>query len=319
MSMRVVFMGTGEIGLPSLRALVTRAECEVVAVVTQPDRPAGRGKKLHAPEVKRVAEAAGIPVLQPLKLRAPEAVAELAAFAPDVIVVMAYGQILPRVVLDLPRLACLNLHASLLPRHRGAAPIQAAIREGDLETGITVMYMAEGLDTGDILLARALPIDPHETGGSLHDRLAELAPEAMNAALDLLAAGNAPRAPQEEVFATYAGKLGREDGRVDWSRPALEIDRHIRAMNPWPAAFTDIPLATSEVARLKIFAANAETGLPALPGTILHADAAGIDIATGDGAMRLREVQGEGGRRMPAGEWLRGHAVALGGICSGGL
>jgi methionyl-tRNA formyltransferase len=319
MSMRVVFMGTGEIGLPSLRALVTRAECEVVAVVTQPDRPAGRGKKLHAPEVKRVAEAAGIPVLQPLKLRAPEAVAELAAFAPDVIVVMAYGQILPRVVLDLPRLACLNLHASLLPRHRGAAPIQAAIREGDLETGITVMYMAEGLDTGDILLARALAIDPHETGGSLHDRLAEFAPGAMSAALDLLAAGNAPRAPQEEVFATYAGKLGREDGRVDWSRPALEIDRHIRAMNPWPAAFTDIPLATSEVARLKIFAANAETGLPALPGTILHADAAGIDIATGDGAMRLREVQGEGGRRMPAGEWLRGHAVALGGICSGGL
>jgi methionyl-tRNA formyltransferase len=315
MSMRVVFMGTGEIGLPSLRALVTRAECEVVAVVTQPDRPAGRGKKLHAPEVKRVAEAAGIPVLQPLKLRAPEAVAELAAFAPDVIVVMAYGQILPRVVLDLPRLACLNLHASLLPRHRGAAPIQAAIRAGDLETGITVMYMAEGLDTGDILLARALPIGPHETGGSLHDRLAEFAPEAMNAALDLLAAGKAPRAPQEEVFATYAGKLGREDGRVDWSRPALEIDRHIRAMNPWPAAFTDIPLANSEVARLKIFAANAETGLPALPGTILHADAAGIDIATGDGAMRLSEVQGEGGRRMPAGEWLRGHAVALGGIC----
>lgn len=310
-------MGTGEIGLPSLRALVTRAECEVVAVVTQPDRPAGRGKKLHAPEVKRVAEVAGIPVLQPLKLRAPEAVAELAAFAPDVIVVMAYGQILPRVVLDLPRLACLNLHASLLPRHRGAAPIQAAIRDGDVETGITVMYMAEGLDTGDILLSRALAIEPHETGGSLHDRLAELAPEAMNAALDLLAAGSAPRAPQEEVFATYAGKLGREDGRVDWPRPALEIDRHIRAMNPWPAAFTDIPLAGGEVARLKIFAADAETGLPVLPGTILHADAAGIDIATGDGAMRLREVQGEGGRRMSAGEWLRGHAVALGGICGG--
>jgi methionyl-tRNA formyltransferase len=315
--MRAVFMGTGEIGLPSLRALIARPDCEVAAVVTQPDRPAGRGRQLRAPEVKRVADAAGIPVLQPLKLRAPEAVAELAAFAPDVIVVMAYGQILPRVVLDLPRLACLNLHASLLPRHRGAAPIQAAIREGDAETGITVMYMAEGLDTGDILLSRALAVEPRETGGSLHDRLAELAPEAMNAALDRLAAGDAPRTPQDESLATYAGKLGREDGRIDWSRPALEIDRHVRAMNPWPAAFTDIPLASGEVARLKIFAADAETGLPALPGTILHADTAGIDIATGDGAMRVHDVQGEGGRRMSAGEWLRGHAVALGGICGG--
>ena len=149
--MRIIFMGTGDIGLPSLRALIARRDCEVVAVVTQPDRPAGRGRQLRAPEIKNVASAAGIPVLQPLKLRAPEAVAELGALAPDVIVVMAYGQILSRAVLDLPRLACLNLHASLLPRHRGAAPIQAAIAEGDSETGITVMYMAEGLDTGDIL------------------------------------------------------------------------------------------------------------------------------------------------------------------------
>jgi len=315
--MRVVFMGTGEIGLPSLRALIARSDCELVAVVTQPDKPAGRGKHLQAPEVKRVAEAAGIPVLQPRKLREPDAVAELAAYDPDVIVVMAYGQILPRIVLDLPRLACLNLHASLLPRHRGASPIQAAILAGDAMTGVTVMYMAEGLDTGDMLLAQAMPIQTEDTGGSLHDRLADLAPEAMNAALDLLATGDAPRAPQDNALATYAGKLTREDGRIDWSLPAADVERHIRAMNPWPAAFTGVPLASGEVARLKIHSAKIETVEPSLPGALLRADRNGIVIAAGDGALRLLDVQGEGGRRMSASEWLKGHPVAAGGICGG--
>lgn len=312
--MRVIFMGTGDIGLPSLRALIARPGCEVSAVVTQPDRPAGRGRQMRTPEVRIAAAAAGIPVLQPRKLREPAAVAQLREYAPDVVVVMAYGQILPRSVLDLPRLACLNLHASLLPRHRGAAPIQAAILAGDARSGITVMHMAEGLDTGDILLARSLPIAPDETGGSLHDRLAELAPEALGAALDQLAAGTAPRVPQDDALATYAGKLGRDDGRIDWARPAAEIERHVRAMNPWPASFASLPLAGGRSARLKVFSANVEGGAGE-PGTVLRADAGGILVAAGDGALLLREVQGEGTRRMGAGEWARGRPVTTGGLC----
>jgi len=308
-------MGTGEIGLPSLRTLIADPGYEVVAVVTQPDRPAGRGQQLRPPEVKKVAQAEGIPVLQPQKLRAPEAVAELRAFAPDVIVVMAYGQILSREVLDLPTIACLNLHASLLPRHRGAAPIQAAIVAGDQETGITVMYMAEGLDTGDILLMQSLPIRPEETGGSLHDRLAELAPEALRPALKMLADGSAPRTPQEEALATYAGRLKREDGRIDWSLPAGEIERWIRAMNPWPATLTEVPLTAGGKMRLKVFAAGVESDVSAPPGTVISAQGPGILVGAGSGAVLLRDIQGEGSRRMPAGEWQRGHAVAIGGVC----
>ncbi len=308
--MRFVYLATGDIGRPALRSLIARPGADVVAVVTQPDRPAGRGNRLRAPEIKVLAAAAGIPVLQPPKLRDPAAVAELAAFAPDVIVVMAYGQILSRAVLELPPIACLNLHASLLPRHRGAAPIQAAIAQGDAETGITVMHMAAGLDTGDILLARALPIRPDETGGSLHDRLADLAPVALAAALDQLEAGNAPRAPQDETRATYAGRLSRESGRIDWSLPAAEIERHVRAMNPWPAASAEIPLADGTRARVKVFAAAIEAGNSGVPGTVLAATGEGVLVAAGEGAVRLTEIQGEGGRRMPAGEWLRGHALA---------
>jgi methionyl-tRNA formyltransferase len=314
--MRVIFMGSGDIGLPSLRALLARVGCEVVAVVTQPDRPAGRGRKLRAAEVKVVAAAAGIPVLQPEKLRAPAAVEDLRQLDPDVIVVMAYGQILSRAVLDLPRVACLNLHASLLPRHRGAAPIQAAIVSGEHATGITVMYMAEGLDTGDILLSHSLPIFDSDTGGSLHDRLAELAPAALEEALDRLAAGTAPRFPQEEPLATYAGRLQREDGRIDWSQSASVVERHIRAMNPWPAAFTTVPLVGGDAARLKIFSAAVEEAtVSASPGEVIAAGTSGLLVTAGDRVLRLLEVQGEGTRRMPANDWQRGHAVAIGGLC----
>ncbi|MGH8046810.1 MAG: methionyl-tRNA formyltransferase, partial [Chthoniobacterales bacterium] len=218
-------------------------------------------------------------------------------------------------VLDLPRVACLNLHASLLPRHRGAAPIQAAIAAGDAQTGITVMYMAEGLDTGDILLERPLPIGSKETGDSLHDRLAVLAPEALLDALDLLVAGNAPRIPQDDALATYAGLLQREDGRIDWAQPADVIERRIRAMDPWPAAFTNVRLADGNSARLKIFQSIVEEGKSASPGTILETNASGPLIAAGTGALRLLEVQGEGSRRMSAADWMRGHAVAIGSHC----
>ncbi len=307
--MRVVFMGTGEIGLPTLRFLLSRPDTEVAAVVTQPDRPAGRGRQLRPPATKLLAAAAGVPVLQPARMRDAAAVAELAAFAPDVMVVMAYGQILPPAMLAIPRLACLNLHASLLPRHRGAAPIQAAILAGDAETGITVMHMAEGLDTGDMVLARPLVIAPDETGGSLHDRLAELAPLALADALAALEAGCAPRVPQDDARATYAGRLDREDGRIDWGRPAVELERLVRAMNPWPAAFAELPMAAGGRERVKVFRAETADG-SAAPGTILAADSGGILVATGAGALRLLEVQSEGGRRMAAGDWLRGHALA---------
>ena len=231
---------------------------------------------------------------------------QIRALAPDLIVVMAYGQILPRSVLDIPPIACLNLHASLLPRHRGAAPIQAAIVAGDTETGITVMYVDEGLDTGDILLQKKLPILPDETGGSLHDRLAQLAPEALLGALDLLADGNAPRIPQDSAQASYAPKLTREEGRIDWKEPAVVIERKIRAYDPWPGAFTQLASPSGAERNLKIFRASVSEQSVGEPGTIITPNESELLVATGRSALRLEEVQLEGKRRMKAAEFLRG-------------
>src|SRR5881397_1729603 len=217
--MRIVFIGSGEIGVPTLRALLD-SEHEVVAVVSQPDKPVGREQRIEPPPLKEEVAKTRIPILQPAQIKDQQATEEIRDFAPDVIVVVAYGQILPRAVLEIPRLACLNLHASLLPRWRGAAPIQAAIASGDRETGITVMYMDEGLDTGDILLQRTIDIRSDDTGGSLHDRLAQIASDALLESLRMLAKGTAPRIPQDTTVATYARKLKREDGRIDWSEPA---------------------------------------------------------------------------------------------------
>ena len=309
--MRVVFMGTGEIGVPAFRWLLAAPGCEVVAAVSQPDKPAGRKLELRASAIKQLAVERGVPVLQPVRMRAPDAVAEIVALRADVVVVMAYGQILPKAVLEAARVACLNLHASLLPRWRGAAPIQAAIEAGDQASGVTVMYMAEGLDTGDILLLRATPIGRRETGGTLHDRLGIIAAEALAEAWPLLAAGCAPRFPQDETQANYAPKLARENGAIDWAATPREIDRRIRAMNPWPAAHTFLP--TPEGPRqLKVFSCiqhRRETG-PA--GGVLRADRRGLLVGAGPGAVLLREVQMEGKKRMPAGEFLRGHPVAAG-------
>lgn len=308
--MRVVFMGTGEIGVPSFLYLLDSPEYKVVAAVTQPDKPVGRKQELQASAIKRLALERGVPVLQPVKLRAPDSVVEIVALQADVIVVMAYGQILPKSVLDAPRLACLNLHASLLPRWRGAAPIQAAIEAGDQATGVTVMYMAEGLDTGDILLMKETPIADTDTGGSLHDRLAEIAAAALAEALPLVAAGNAPRTAQDEAQATYATKLSRENGRIDWHATTTEIDRRIRAMNPWPAAHTFLPTPGGP-RQLKVFGCSLEPG-SASPGEILTADEHGLLVAARGGAVRLSEIQLEGKRRMAAGEFLRGHPVTPG-------
>src|SRR5438046_10614021 len=223
--MRILFIGTGEIGLPTLRMLSNWREHKLVGVVTQPDKPAGRDQRLTSPSPKQAVQDLGLdlPVLQPDLIKSLESVAASRALKPDVIVVMAYGQILPCDVLETPRVSCLNLHASVLPRWRGAAPIQAAIAAGDCETGITAMYMDEGLDTGDILLQRDVEILPNETGGALHDRLAQIAPEVLLEALRLVAAGNAPRIPQDNARATYAPKLKREHGLIDWSESAEAI------------------------------------------------------------------------------------------------
>jgi methionyl-tRNA formyltransferase len=243
--------------------------------------------------------------LQPARIKDRQAIEEIRALRPDVIVVMAYGQILPRDVLEIPEIGCLNLHASLLPRWRGAAPIQAAIAAGDREIGITVMYMDEGLDTGDILLQRTVDILPADTGGALHDRLAGVAPETLLESLDLLAKGKAPRTPQDNAVATYAPKLKREDGKIDWSDPAEAIERKIRAFDPWPGAFMTI--STNGAHNLKIFSATV-VGLRGTPGEILKCEN-DLVVAAGKGALSLREVQLEGKRRMSAGQFLRGHRV----------
>lgn len=302
--MRIVFCGTGDIGLPSLRALADSPLHEVVGLITQPDRPAGRDLKPRPPAVKSEALARGIPVAQPERIR--KDFSALAVWVPDVMVVAAYGQILPRTVLDLPRLGCLNLHASLLPRHRGASPIQAAILAGDAETGMTVMYVDEGLDTGDMLLARRIPILPDENAGGLHDRLAGLGPSAILDALDLLQSGTAPRTPQDSSLATHASKLGKHDGRLDWLDPAEHLARRVRAMNPWPGASTRIGGLVVKIHRAEAGGGNGD------PGTVLATDSSGIAVAAGEGSLILREVQLEGRKRLSAADFLRGHPIVPG-------
>jgi len=306
--MRIIFIGTGEIGVPTLRMLGEWREHQLVGIVTQPDKPVGRDQKLTPPPIKAAGQQLKIApprsepeleVLQPTRIKAREAIEAIRRLNPDLIVVMAYGQILPREVLQIPKIACLNLHASILPRWRGAAPIQAAIAAGDRETGITVMYMDEGLDTGDILLEKKIEIAPIETGGSLHDRLAKIAPESLREAISFLAKGNAPRTTQESQFATYAPKLEREHGRLDWTEPAEVIERKIRAFNPWPGAFTELDKRKLKIFRATIVHRNGKQG------EILAGEKE-LVVATGKDALSLDEVQLEGKRRMSAADFLRG-------------
>jgi methionyl-tRNA formyltransferase len=307
--MRILFLGSGAIALPALEWLIATPKHELVGVITQPDKPAGRRMELTPPMTKVLALAAGLRVQQPERIKL--AAEDIAAFDADVFVVFAYGQILPKVVLEAPKVAIINLHTSLLPRHRGAAPIQAAIREGDAESGITVMHVSAGLDSGDIILAERTPLAANETGGSLHDRLADLAPAVLERALDQLAAGTATRTPQDPSLVTHIGKLTREHGRIDWAQSAAVIERTIRAYNPWPASHTVLP----DGAMLKVHAAEIvphSAGCPT-PGTVISIDD-GLLIACADGMIRLREVQREGGKRLPATDFLRGHPQPVGGV-----
>ncbi len=306
--MRVVFIGTGDIGVPVLRWLIESEVHELAGIVTQPDRPVGRDQRIQPPPIKAAAAGLCIPVFQPERIKREEAIREIQALAPDVIVVMAYGQILPPAVLETPRLACLNLHASLLPRHRGAAPIQAAIAAGADESGITVMYMDEGLDTGDILLESKVRIAANETGGSLHDRLAQIAPRVLEEALDLLSSGRAPRVQQDNTRATYAPKLERDHGLISWRESAEVIERKIRAFNPWPGAYTVLRDSAARERKLKIFRARLAPERGAAAGALLVSHDAELLVGTGDGALLLTDLQLEGKKRMPARDLLRGNA-----------
>ncbi|MBK0059974.1 methionyl-tRNA formyltransferase [Pseudomonas sp. S44] len=289
--MRIVFAGTPEFAAEHLKALLD-SPYEIVAVYTQPDRPAGRGQKLMPSAVKALALAHDIPVYQPQTLRNADAQAELAALKPDLMVVVAYGLILPQAVLDIPRLGCINSHASLLPRWRGAAPIQRAVEAGDAESGVTVMRMEAGLDTGPMLLKVTTPISADDTGGSLHDRLAQLGPGAVVQAIAGLADGSLQGQVQDDALATYAHKLNKDEARLDWSRPAVELERLIRAFNPWPVCHSTLDGET-----VKVLGANLSTG-KGEPGEILSASKDGLVVACADGALSLTRLQLPGGKAL---------------------
>ena len=303
--MRIVFAGTPDFAVPALEA-VAAAGHHVAAALTQPDRPSGRGLTAAAGPVKQAAARLRIPVLQPVTLKTPEAQGEIRALAPDALVVAAYGLILPQGVLDLPRLGAINIHASLLPRWRGAAPIHRALLEGDRETGISIMRMEAGLDTGPVLLREAMPILPTDTAGTLHERLAALGARLVVAALDGLAGGTLAGTPQPAEGVTYAAKLRKDEARIDWRRSVAEIERQVRAFNPSPGAAARI-----RGTDVKIWRAAATAGAGE-PGAVIKIDPTGIVVTGGRGALRLEELQRAGGKRLPARDFLRGFPLAPG-------
>ncbi|RJE91374.1 methionyl-tRNA formyltransferase [Paenibacillus sp. 1011MAR3C5] len=306
--MRIVFMGTPDFAVPSLQLLISGGY-EVVAVVTQPDRPKGRKKTLTPPPVKEAALSFGIPVLQPERMRNPEAVAALAEYKPDLIVTAAYGQILPKAVLELPRLGCINVHGSLLPKYRGGAPIQRSIMNGEPETGVTIMYMAEGLDTGDMISRVALPILDEDTSGTMFEKLSAAGAKLLGETLPSIMDGSAKAVPQVEADATYAPNLSREDERLDWSKPARALFNQVRGLSPMAGAFTYL---NGEVFKVRACEALQERSGNAEPGEIIAADAEGIVVQTGEGRLRLKEIQPAGKRVMAVSEWIKGARIEPG-------
>lgn len=300
--MKVVFIATGDIALPAFRHLLSHGP-KPLALVTQPDKPVGRKQVLTPPRIKVEALDAGIEVLQPERIG--EIADRLKVLQPDLLLVMAYGQILKQDILGLPQVNIVNLHASLLPHYRGAACIQAAIDAGDDETGVTAQHMVRKLDAGDIIHARSIPIEADETGGSLHDKLAELAVPVMRETMELLEAGDAPRTPQDETLASYIGKLEREDGRLNWSKNAEQLERRIRAYDPWPGTYTTVEEAAG-VKRIKIFPPTNIGAHDSLkPGEVLVEDGR-LWVGTGGGSLELTTIQPEGGKRMAVSDYLLG-------------
>jgi methionyl-tRNA formyltransferase len=304
-SIRTVFMGTPEFALATLEGLFDFG-LNLVGVYTQPDRPAGRGNKLTPPPVKVLAKSRGVPVFQPARLRAPEVVEGLRQLAPDLIVVVAYGQILPKSVLEIPKFGCINVHASLLPAYRGAAPINQAIVDGRTETGITTMLMDVGLDTGDMLVKKTTAIGPFETAGELHDRLALFGREAMEETLRQLCAGTLHPEKQDDTLSSYAPMLKKEDGRIDWRRSAAELHNQVRGLDPWPGAYTCLDGEVLKIARTAPEAGGGE------PGVIVSADPDGVRVACAGGVLKIGELQLPGKKRLPAAEFLRGRPIPPG-------
>lgn len=303
-ALSIVFAGTPDFAVPALEALLQSSH-RVLAVYTQPDRPAGRGQQLAASAVKQCALRHGLPVEQPATLREPSAVEQLQRYCADVMIVAAYGLLLPQSILETPRLGCINIHASLLPRWRGAAPIQRAIAAGDAESGVTIMQMEAGLDTGPMLLARAVTIGARETGGSLHDRLASLGAQALLDALDTVVHGTATPRAQPAEGVTYAAKIRKEEAAIDWSRSATELDRQIRAFDPWPVAET-----RWNGQQLRVWQAlPIESAASPAPGQVLATSPAGIDVSTGNGVLRLTRVQSAGRKAMAAADFLKAHRL----------
>ncbi|NPA48541.1 MAG: methionyl-tRNA formyltransferase [Thermodesulfobacteria bacterium] len=304
--LRLVFMGTPQFAVPILKALL-ESEDEVVAVVTQPDKPAGRGKKLTPPPVKVLAQQYGVPVLQPSKIKDPNFLEELRRLAPDAIVVAAYGKILPKEILELPPLGCINVHASLLPKFRGAAPINWAIIAGEKETGVTIMQMDEGMDTGDILLMEKIPIAPDETAGTLHDKLSQLGAKLIVKALKDLKEGRLKPRKQPEEGVSYAPMLRKEDGLLDFSRPAEELANLIRGLDPWPTAY-----AYFRGKLIKFFKPEVSEEKEGSPGEILGLEDGALLVGTGKGVLKVREVQLEGKKKISAEEFFRGYRPGVG-------
>jgi methionyl-tRNA formyltransferase len=302
-------MGTPDFACPSLQRLIDRGD-EIIAVVTQPDRPKGRGQQTLPPPVKILAEQHGIPVLQPLKVRAPEAIEQLKALVPDVIVVVAFGQILPKTLLDIPPKGCINVHASLLPRYRGAAPINWCLINGEVETGITTMLMDVGLDTGDMLLKKSTIIGPDEDAQSLHDRLCVIGAETLDETLDLLVSEKLTPEKQDDALTCYAPMLKKELGAIDWNKDCRDVKNLVRGVTPWPGAYSFVDGKMLKVLRVSLGEGSGT------PGTILRADREGIEIACGSGSIRILELQLEGRKRLAAAEFVAGYRLEPGTILS---
>jgi methionyl-tRNA formyltransferase len=308
--LRIVFMGTAELAVPSLRALTGSADFQLLAVVTQPDRPKGRSLHVQPSAVKIAAQELGLPVLQPARARDAALLQELRDFSLDLIALAAYGQLLPPALLDLPRFGCLNVHTSLLPKYRGASPIQSAILNDEPETGVTIMKMDPGLDTGDVLAQAATPIAPEDDAQSLHDRLAQLGARLLLDTISGYVSGGIVPRPQPAEGVSFAPKISKEAGRLDWTQPARALWNRVRAFKPWPGAFTKLPAPDARVIKLWNVEPVAESG--GEPGQIIQADRHGIVVGCGTGALRILSLQREGGRRMEAQAFLAGHPLQPG-------
>lgn len=302
--MKIVFMGTPEFAVPCLQKIIDEGH-EVVAVVTQPDKPKGRGKKLAMPPVKELALKYDIPVYQPLKAREESFVDTLKEMNPELIVVVAFGQILPKSILDIPKYGCVNVHASLLPRYRGAAPLNWVIINGEEKTGVTTMYMDEGLDTGDMILKSEIPLDDEITAGELHDKMMIYGAKVLKETIDLIEKGEAPREKQSNENTCYSPIMNKSLGNIDWNKSAIDIHNLVRGINPWPSAYTTYEGQTMKIWKTKVIDKNSDKD----PGTIISVDKEGINVSTSEGIVQIKEIQMAGKKRMEVPEYIKGNNI----------